>query len=222
MLRGYRRRFVAINMALIALVLALALGMQVLYVYRSEYADLQKTMGLILEPWRGAGEGFRPQAAPPAGEETPKPPPGRDRIGNEQMITVFYDRAGGDMHILPEERPMDRDTVTLAAEAAAARAEDFGHLPEYDLYYKKQGSDSDLRIVLADSAYLSSRVWRSALALLGVYVLALGLFFSSACGCPGWRPGPWSRRWRWSGSLWRTSPTTSRPPSPWCWPTTPS
>ena len=177
MLRGYRRRFVAINMALIALVLALALGMQVLYVYRSEYADLQKTMGLILEPWRGAGEGFRPQAAPPAGEETPKPPPGRDRIGNEQMITVFYDRAGGDMHILPEERPMDRDTVTLAAEAAAARAEDFGHLPEYDLYYKKQGSDSDLRIVLADSAYLSSRVWRSALALLGVYVLALGLFF---------------------------------------------
>ena len=177
MLRGYRRRFVAINMALIALVLALALGMQVLYVYRSEYADLQKTMGLILEPWRGAGEGFRPQAAPPAGEETPKPPPARDRIGNEQMITVFYDRAGGDMHILPEERPMDRDTVTLAAEAAAARAEDFGHLPEYDLYYKKQGSDSDLRIVLADSAYLSSRVWRSALALLGVYVLALGLFF---------------------------------------------
>ena len=79
MLRGYRRRFVAINMALIALVLALALGMQVAYVYRSEYADLQKTMGLILEPWRGAGEGFRPQAAPPAGEETPKPPPGRDR-----------------------------------------------------------------------------------------------------------------------------------------------
>ena len=177
MLRGYRRRFVAINMALIALVLALALGMQVLYVYRSEYADLQKTMGLILEPWRGAGEGFRPQAAPPAGEETPKPPPGRDRIGNERMITVFYDREGGGMHILPEERPMGRDTVTLAAEAAAARAEDFGHLPEYDLYYKKQGSDSDLRIVLADSAYLSSRVWRSALALLGVYVLALGLFF---------------------------------------------
>ena len=35
MLKGYRRRFVAINMALIALVLALALGMQVLYVYRS-------------------------------------------------------------------------------------------------------------------------------------------------------------------------------------------
>ena len=175
MLRGYRRRFVAINMALIALVLALALGMQVAYVYRSEYADLQKTMGLILEPWRGAG--FRPQEARPSGEESPKPPPGRDRIGNERMITVFYDREGGEMHVLPEERPMDRDTVALAAEAAAARTEDFGHLPEYNLYYKKQGADSDLRIVLADSAYLSSRVWRSALALLGVYVLALGLFF---------------------------------------------
>ncbi len=177
MLRRYRRRFVAITMTLIALVLALALGMQVVYVYRSEYADLQKTMGLILEPWHGAGEGFRPQEARPAGEEAPKPPPGRGRIGNEQMITVFFDRTSGEMHILPEDRPVDRDTVALAAEAAAARTEDFGHLPEYNLYYKRQGADSELRLVLADSAYLSSRVWRSALVLLGVYALALGLFF---------------------------------------------
>ena len=178
MLRGYRRRFVAINMALIALVLALALGMQVIYVYRSEYADLQKTMGLILEPWRGAGEGFRPQEAPPPGtDEMPKPRPGRGYIGDERMVTVFYDRTGGEMHILPEDRPVDRDTVSLAAEAAAARTEDFGHLPEYNLYYRKQGADSSLKIVLADSAYLSSRVWRSALVLLGVYALALGLLF---------------------------------------------
>ena len=69
MLRGYRRRFVAINMALIALVLALALGMQLVHIYRSEYKDLRKTMGLILEPWRGAdGDFFRPQEIIPKGE----------------------------------------------------------------------------------------------------------------------------------------------------------
>ena len=177
MLSGYRRRFVAINMVLIALVLALALGMQAVYVYRSEYADLQKTMGLILEPWHAAGEGFRPQEARPAEEGAPKPPPGGGRIGNERMITVFFDRTSGEMRILPEALPMDRDTVALAAKTAAARAEDFGHLSEYNLYYRKQGADSNLKIVLADSAYLSSRVWRSALVLLGVYALALGLFF---------------------------------------------
>ena len=35
MLSGYRRRFVAINMALIALVLALALGMQLVHTINS-------------------------------------------------------------------------------------------------------------------------------------------------------------------------------------------
>lgn len=182
MLNGYRRRFVAINMALIALVLALALGMQMLHVCRTEYSDLQKTMGLILEPWRGAGD-FRPQEIKPQGEppafegEVPEPPSERERIGNERMVTVFYDRESGEMSILPEDRPVDRDTIALAVEAAAERKEDFGRLSEYNLYYRKQGTDSDLRIVLADSAYLASQIWRRALVLLGVYALALGLFF---------------------------------------------
>ena len=182
MLNRYRRRFVAINMSLIALVLALALGMQVLHVYRSEYSDLQKTMGLILEPWRGAGD-FRPQEIEPQGErpdfegDAPEPPSDEGRIGNERMVTIFYNRESGEMSILPEDRAVDRDTIAGAVAAAAERKEDFGRLSEYNLYYGKQSSDGDLRIVLADSSYLSAQIWRRALVLLGVYALALGLFF---------------------------------------------
>ena len=106
-------------MALIALVLALALGMQVFYIYRSEYADLQKTMGLILEPWRSAGEEFRPQGERPQ-EDRPPPegeashPPERQRIGDKRIVTVFYDRTAGEMRIMPEDRPIDRESVTAA------------------------------------------------------------------------------------------------------------
>ena len=184
MLSGYRRRFVAINMALIALVLALALGMQLVHIYRSEYKDLRKTMGLILEPWRGAdGDFFRPQEIIPKGErpafdgEAPKPPSDMARIGNERMVTVLFDRESGEISILPEDRSVDRDAIIQAVEAAAGRKEDFGHLSGYNLYYRKQGADSDLRIVLADSSYLSAQIWRRALVLLGVYALAIGLLF---------------------------------------------
>ena len=60
MLTAYRRRFVAITMALIALVLLLALIMQGIVVYRNEYQDMRRTMGMVLEPWRMVGDDFRP------------------------------------------------------------------------------------------------------------------------------------------------------------------
>ena len=179
MMTRYRWRFVAVNMSLIALVLALALLMQGIHVYRSEYNDMRRTMALILEPWRFADEDFRP----PWEQEDWTPPvdeglmPDRDRIGSEQIVTVFYDRESGEMSLLPFNQSADRDAIIPAAEAAAQRTEEFGRLTEYGMFYSKQGDDAVLKIVLADDSFLISRVSRSVLVLVGVYALALGLLF---------------------------------------------
>ena len=179
MLSRYRRRFVALNMSLAALVLALALLMQGIHIYRSQYADLRRTMALILEPWRFADGDFQPPWeqegwTPPVDEG---PMPDRDLFGNDQIVIVFYDRDSGEVSTLPEGQPVEGDTVALAAKAAAQRKEEFGRLPEYRKFYTKQGDDAVLKIVLADASFLNSRVLRSVLVLLGVYVLALGLLF---------------------------------------------
>ena len=178
MLNRYRWRFVAVNMSLIALVLALTLMMQGIHIYRSEYNDLRKTMALILEPWRYADADFRPQwdqADWPPKEEAPVLD--QDAVGDEQIVTVFYNRDSGALSLLPLAQSCDRDAVSRAAMDAAQRTEEFGLLPEHRMFYTKQGSDSVVKIVLADASFLDSRVRRSVLMLLGVYALALGLLF---------------------------------------------
>ena len=108
MLTAYRRRFVAITMALIALVLLLALIMQGIVVYRNEYQDMRRTMGMVLEPWRMVGDDFRPGNPGPGQrpedddfapdedfepdddfDREDTPPMGRFR--DARIATVFYD-----------------------------------------------------------------------------------------------------------------------------------
>ena len=182
MLSRYRRRFVAINMSLVALVLALTLLMQGVQIYRSEYGDLQKTMGLVMAPWRFSAGAFAAEAAlpeQPRGDSSELPPQTGLHwgfIGEDEIVTVLFD-SDGDMRILPGGQSVGREAVALAAEAAAQKSEEFGVLPEYRVYYQKGGREGSLIIALADTSYLAAQVRDRLLDTLWIYGLALALMF---------------------------------------------
>ncbi len=196
MLTGYRRRFVAINMILIAVVLLFALVMQGIFVYRNEYEDLKKTMGMVLEPWRMMGDGFRPD--PREGAFTPpddddfelddddfepydddfRPEDGqwrRGRIRDDRIATVFYSPDTDTLTVMPGEWEGDADALAAAARAAVKAAESFGLTQGF--YYMKESGDDSVKIALTRTDYLRSRVFSNLSVLIVAYPLALGLLF---------------------------------------------
>ncbi len=179
MLSTYRRRFVAITMALIALVLLLALVMQGIFVYREEYQDMQRTMRSVLEPWHMMGDGFRPESldklpAQPEGELPPmKDPDRRNAIG---IATVFYNAETDEVTVMPGTQRFDEEALARAARTAAQSGESFGRLAE-GWYYLKEGGGDSLKIALAETSYLRDQVLRIVVMLAGIYALALGVLY---------------------------------------------
>ena len=191
MLTAYRRRFVAITMALIALVLLLALIMQGIVVYRNEYQDMRRTMGMVLEPWRMVGDDFRPgnpgpgqrpedDAFAPDEDFEPDddfdredtPPMGRFR--DARIATVFYDPEDDALTVMPGGQISDSDELLAAARAALDAQESFGLVQSY--YYMKEGDDS-IKLALTRTDYLRSRVLSNLSVLMIAYPLALCVLF---------------------------------------------
>ena len=181
MLTAYRRRFVAITMALIALALLLALLMQGLFVYRNEYQDMRRTMGMVLEPWRMVGDDFRPEDSDlpqrPEGndfEPDEAPPMDRKRIRNERITTIFYEPETDAFTIMPGSQNTDSNTLIEAARSAVNAQESFGLTQGF--YYMREGGDR-VKIALTPTDYLRSRVLSNLSVLIITYPLALILLF---------------------------------------------
>ena len=191
MLTAYRRRFVAITMALIALVLLLALIMQGIVVYRNEYQDMRRTMGMVLEPWRMVGDDFRPGNPGPGQrpedddfapdedfepdddfDREDTPPMGRFR--DARIATVFYDPEDDALTVMPGGQISDSDELLAAARAALDAQESFGLVQGY--YYMKEGDDS-IKLALTRTDYLRSRVLSNLSVLMIAYPLALCVLF---------------------------------------------
>ncbi len=185
MLTAYRRRFVAITMALSALVLLLALIMQGVFVYRNEYQDMRRTMGMVLEPWRMMG--FRP------GEPSPLQRPEADgfdpdsddfkpddeappmgRIRDARIATVFYAPETDELTVMPGAGTAESDSLLAAARAALDAPESFGLVQGY--YYMKEDGDG-VKLALTRTDYLRSRVLSNLGVLMIAYPLALGVLF---------------------------------------------
>ena len=187
MLTAYRRRFVAITMTLVALVLLLALVMQGIVVYRNEYQDMRRTMGMVLEPWRMVGDEFQPgepgSIQRPGDDFKPDddgfepdgaPPMDRGRIRDERIATVFYTPETDAFSVMPGNPDADGDELIEAARAAAASKESFGLAKGF--YYMKEGNDN-VKIALTRTDYLRSRVFSNLSVLMIAYPLALVLLF---------------------------------------------
>lgn len=184
MLKQYRRRFIAATTGLVGaalLVMFIALGVTM---YRNVYTELRNTMSMVLRPWNEAGDGFqslRPSDRPDPPERPDGTPPRHDqtdRITDEAIVTVFYNKASGEISVL-SDTTLDDDGAQLAAaiERITTLANDFGTLNDEGLIYCREGQDAFCKIALTDVSYARTRILNRLLTLAALFVASLALVF---------------------------------------------
>ena len=183
---AYRKRFILFNMLLIGFVLIFAFTALGIFLYRSELNNLEKTMGLVVEPWDAPSireRGERPPEDPAQTAPPDKPPfeghgqKGGRPMASDGIMTLFYDSAEQKYSVLSSRFSLDESTVARAVEKVLASEKDFGFLSSEGLIYKREGINGGMKIALADSAYISSRMLRNTVLLGVVFIGAMGLFF---------------------------------------------
>ncbi len=182
MLKGYRRRFVTLNMLLVGVALLLALLAQWAYLYQSSYNELRSTMQMLVEPWDKPGERFRMLD----GERPPEPPDGLpesdrnargSRVWREGISSVYYDAEKDEIAVLMRESSLDAETLGAAVREIAAQEKSFGKLSAYGVYYFRESDENGCKIALANRSYLGARALRNGAMLLAAYVAAMVLIY---------------------------------------------
>ncbi len=188
MLKQYRRRFVLSTMLLIALVLLISLSALFVIQYRNSWEETKNTMSLVAGPWDRPGEGFRALETlqppePPEGEDGERLPPMRGQRGKlnledtENIITVFVDSETGTLSILDKNsEEIDSAILYDAVKAARDSREEFGLLRQYGLLYYRESTQLNEKYAFTSVSYLRTRLLRSFLGLLLIFVLSMVLF----------------------------------------------
>ena len=181
MLKGYRRRFVTLNMLLVGVALLIALIAQWIFLYRSSYAELKSTMQMLVEPWDGPGERFHTigNEIPPEKPQQPREFTGEPlpRGQREGIISVYFNLKTDEIAVLSRDIAHDSETVSAAVREIAAQERDFGMLNAYGLYFYRETDGNGCKIALADRSYLGAKVLRNGAMLLAAYVAAMVLIF---------------------------------------------
>ncbi|MBR5742871.1 MAG: hypothetical protein IKX85_03635, partial [Clostridia bacterium] len=195
MLKGYRRRFVVLNLALIGAVLLVGLVVLGVFMGRRDAASLRDSMSHAVEPlispsfiFSPRDDGVEPPAmpegdAPPGGENFDRPEnDGRriDLVGEESaasLAVLLYGKEDGEISVLSNEIGLSDEEMALAAAEAADREDGFGKVSSGSLIFYKRTQGGDVSIVFASSAQLAGRIWKSALFLCVIFLFSMGLFF---------------------------------------------
>ncbi|NHM14090.1 sensor histidine kinase [Xiamenia xianingshaonis] len=219
MLKRLRVKFVALNMATVAVVLAVVFTAICVLDYQQSLAQVNGALEATLahtDPF-GKGEpgGFSPPddgGDPAAGEapQSPKeadaepeaagqtgPKPPRIGGGKEAAVPVAaYAVEDGALVELPTitTASIDDDVLSAAATAVAELPDGNGSLPSLGLYYAKRTTGGETRLAFADMS--AANGWmRLALTLAGVGVLALGAFFVISLFFSRWALRPVAEAW---------------------------
>lgn len=170
-MKAYRRHFVRLNLMLVGAVLLVTLVLAGVYMTRSEYANMRQTMLETLEPFRGENGSFSYTPDAPDPPQLQEGAAARSGLSFSRCITVFFE--AGEGNIVSGTADRDEETVLSAAAAAADRAEAFGYLKAYDLYYLAAGRADSAKVSLYPAGYLRLAVLKIAGYLLGAFALTL-------------------------------------------------
>ncbi len=184
MLKGYRRRFVMLNMILVGSVLLATFISIGIAVYRDDYAELKSTMSMVVKPLNAPERNSDNKKTPPEkrdGEN--KSPPQREQKNNQpkrdnddNITTIFYDSKNDEISILSETLSFDGDTEEIVHEIAKQK-DNFGILDNYHVIYYKDKTQNEYKIAVTDISYISSQIIKIILILLTAYVLSMGVVF---------------------------------------------
>lgn len=206
MLKKLRIKFIALNMATVAVVLAVVFTAICVISYQQSVARVHETLDAAVshvgDASGGPIEGGAPLGQAPAdGDREGSTPPeiGGKRGGSDPTIPVAVFSVGDDGALTAVERrttaSIADDVLAQAAEALADQPEGFGNLDSLGLFYEKRIVSGTAYLAFVDMSAASS--WQSlALTLTGVGVVALAAFFVISMFFSRWALRPVDQAWR--------------------------
>lgn len=171
-MRAYRKRFVQFNMLLIGLVLLIMVLAIAVYMGRDYYRSLKTTMEQVVAPLGAFSQAPEGQRFPGSPEKPDRRDPGADK----DILTIFYNQEDGTYSVLSPNSSYDEETLGEMLGAVISQEADFGVLRGFHAIYYRTGSGSPYKIALASTGYITHSMLRLGLALLAVWLGAMGLF----------------------------------------------
>ncbi len=171
-MREYRKRFVQFNMLLIGLVLLIMVLAIAVYMGRDYYRSLKTTMEQVVAPLGAFSQA--PEGQRFAGRQ--EKPDRRDPGADQDILTIFYNQEDGTYSVLSPNSSYDEETLGEMLGTIVSQEADFGVLRGFYTIYYRTGSGSPYKIALASTGYITHSMLRLCLALLAVWLGAMGLF----------------------------------------------
>ena len=181
MLRQLRRKFIWINMALVALVLLGVTAVQVFTVWRQAGAETDAALRRAVLWETGAD---RWQIGGP---------------GDQSMVPTFcvvLDMSGDIRMTMDNYVEISTDTLTAAVSAALNGEEDTGRIPSLGLRYLRMFTGVSIRLAFADTSWQRGQVRHQAAASLLIMAAALAVFFLISLFLSRWALRPVERSWK--------------------------
>ena len=181
MLRQLRRKFIWINMALVALVLLAVTAVQVFTVWRQAGAETDAALRRAVLWETGAD---RWQIGGP---------------GDQSMVPTFcvvLDMSGDIRMTMDNYVEISTDTLTAAVSAALNGEEDTGRIPSLGLRYLRMFTGVSIRLAFADTSWQRGQVRHQAAASLLIMAAALAVFFLISLFLSRWALRPVERSWK--------------------------
>ena len=181
MIKKYRRRFVALNMSLIAAVLLLILIGIGVYVYKGYYSELEVTMSHVLGPLDTPNEKFH-SIEPPDDKleelrDERRQRDGGGEFGNKKIISIFYNSEDGSISVLDDNSDYDSSLLSEYVNEIVESSDSYGRLSHYGIIYYKVSLGSTYKIAVADTSYINGEMLKTILVLVAVFAIAMLLFY---------------------------------------------
>jgi two-component system, OmpR family, sensor histidine kinase CiaH len=181
MLRQLRRKFIWINMALVALVLLAVTAVQVFAVWRQAGAETDAALRRALlwetgaDRWQIGGRGDQPMVP---------------------TFCVVLDMSGDIRMTMDNYVEISTDTLTAAVSAALNGEDDTGRIPSLGLRYLRMFTGVNIRLAFADTSWQRGQVRQQAVSSLLIMVAALAIFFLISLFLSRWALRPVERSWK--------------------------
>ncbi len=191
MIQALRRKFVAINMALVSLVLAVVFGA---LLYTTARSASRQTTNALLRAVEQSGPADLPMPEiVPRGDEPSRSP---KEINRTTVFWVLTDEAGGILQSETSLVEISDETLANVTAAALADGQEEGTLRDPDLRYLVRHTPEGLRIAFADRSDEQATLRSLALRLLATGAAALGAFFLISLYLARWALRPVERAWQ--------------------------
>ena len=164
-MKKYRRRLANLSYSLIVVVLLEVLVLGVFFSERNLRREVYSSMKQVLAPFN---PGF--MHIPPAQEGA--------NNNRESITVVFYSPGTGTIDILSNQSAIEEELLLKAAGQVAKQKSEYGVLSYAKLLFYREDTREQIKIAFLPVSYLRKSEWRVFRIYLGLFSLALLIFYN--------------------------------------------